>query len=189
MKSTILTLVHVEGKGAGGDFACGMFMCWLICGLVAGIGFSLSTCKVVVTRDGIITSVSYTDIMDKNENLFRIYDIILDNMTMITIKDSVSIGLQYVENRGIGDHVYVYHVESDPPFSRTSDYVGSESSVKSEREFQKTFDAIACEFGWIFFCFPIIIMILRLILWVHDAFKIIKEFINDKEMEYLGLKP
>jgi len=83
-----------EGHGLGDPFWFILFLSFVAGLLMVCAGFSSCNKSVVVMMEGTITSASYTEMMDKNGAIYRVYDITIDNKTLFTLKESVKPGIQ-----------------------------------------------------------------------------------------------
>jgi hypothetical protein len=154
-----------EDDGASDDFITGIIILSIICGFVALGGFSCLTVKTIVETNGTITSVSYSDAVDRG-TWHRVYEIVIDNVTMVMIDDVIYEGLHSntTAARNVGDHVSLIHGEwmsmkiSGPfliIYGNLDDFMTSDTS----------FASVGQIVGWIAVAIPTTIIVLRIIAW------------------------
>lgn len=165
-----------EGHGLGDPFWFILFLSFVAGLLMVCAGFSSCNKSVVVMMEGTITSASYTEMMDKNGAIYRVYDITIDNKTLFTLKESVKPGIQAISNRAVGDHVYVYH--DTPIFGSTTtpaDSIGSVTDLADARKNAIEWNEIAVNIGIIGIFIPLTWVVLRAILWVAESYEIVSD--------------
>jgi len=170
-----------------GDAGCAITIFIIVLGIIAGLAFASATKSIVVTKEGTITKIDLTETMDESGNLYDIYDITIDNLTRLVIKQQIHAGIQHALSKMVGDHVFVYHEEGGM-IGVASDNLGNAGELNDARQSVITWNSTANIVGWVFVCIAIFVVILAFLYWLHESVEITNKDENDsfhvRELKY-----
>jgi len=160
----------VEGNGVGEDFGCGFTICIILCVVACVITFGTATSYVNVQARGTITSISHDDMMDSNNNWYRVYDVVLDNgTTSYVLRMSMSSG--FSNEKGVGDYVII--IKQGGGYWNPGDYMLTDAELATVERDVAAWNANFTIAGWVFVFVPLVVLAIRFAYWTYESFEFV----------------